>query len=367
MPEQPHPELTTDQLVDRALAEQVAAATEDRDEDLGYLVALHERPERGTFDRAVQLASSASRDDRELGTRILKELGPWGDRTFKDEAVPFLRSRIALEKDPAVLAGLIVALAWQGDPIIRGEILRFVSDDRDPVRSAAIHNLDHLMGATGEPPDDVLVALLQATRDAERSNRYSAVYDLANFTFCMELRIRDALRERVDDPDDLVREFAAAGLARTDRGWDEILAARKANPASQPHEIRIGNADEWFAFRLVGRHEGWSRVTMVVRGERFAWSDLAHVDVPAWAKWQAQVEAFVAGGPDVEFSVGGSLSTLIKVKLGRHPEGVPQVSGWIGSEGKHWHEALSWCWQVADRHDLERLIADLATAANMHQ
>jgi hypothetical protein len=358
-------DLATDELLDRALAEQVAATAEDRDEDLRYLVALHERTERGTFDRAMQLASSASRDERELGTRILKELGPWADRTFKAETVPFLGSRLAAEDDPEVLAQVIMALAWQGDPSTREDILRFVADERVAVRFAAIHNLDHYIGASGEPPEAVLAALLGATRDDNRDNRYSSVYDLANFTGCVDIRIREALHERLGDPDDAVREFAAAGLARSDQGWRDLCGSNQPGVAALRHEVRIGNASEWFAFRLGAGHMGWSRVTMVVRGERFTWSDLAEVDTSAWAKWHMEVEAFMSGGPDVEFAIVGTLFTVIKIQLQRHPEGVPQVSGWIGNEGKHWHETLSWCWQVAERSDLDHLAAQLDEAGNV--
>ena len=365
MNERPHANLTTDELVERALAEQIAATADNRDEDLGYIVALHERTERKTFDRAIQLASSGSRDERELGTRILSELGPWADRTFKGETVAFLRGRIVAELDPTVLSELIKALAWQGDPTTRDDILRFVDDERDPVRSTAIQNLDKFTGTSGEPPDVVLAALLRASHDADRGSRYSAVYDLANFTGCIDIRIREALRERLGDPDHVVREFAAAGLARSDIGWDELCAGGQSDVASPRHQVRIGNADEWFAFRLVARKEGAYHVTIVVRGETFTWSDLAYVDLSAWAKWQSEVEAFVSGGPDVEFSVEGSQMTMIKVRLERHPEGISQVSGKIGKDAKHWHETLSWCWQVSEPRDLERLVAELDVAGKV--
>jgi hypothetical protein len=203
-----------DELFSRALREQRSADPNDEDsEDLSYLVELHNRTTRETYDRAVVMVGSAAADERVLGLRVLRELGPWGHRTFRADAVPLLRGVIAGHRDePGTLYSALYALAWQGDESVLPDILRFTDADDTSVRSAAIHNLTNFIDRH-EPDDNVLAALLAATRDQEPGNRYSAVYDLVHWVDCTRDDVRSALAARLDDDDEIVREHAIAGLA----------------------------------------------------------------------------------------------------------------------------------------------------------
>ncbi|GIM97599.1 hypothetical protein Ato02nite_093920 [Paractinoplanes toevensis] len=61
------------------------------------LSALHRRPSREVFDRAVALVSDSDVTLRELGMRILRELGdeqPGGRRPFREQTVALMRARL---------------------------------------------------------------------------------------------------------------------------------------------------------------------------------------------------------------------------------------------------------------------------------
>ena len=147
-------------LIEKALSEQ-RQSNGDREEDLSYLVELQQRTERPTLDRAFELAIADTPDRRRLGLRILAELGPWADRTFKVDAVPFLRRRLREEADEDVLAEAIKALAWQGDPTTVRDVLQYVRDVRHEVRSASIRNLTQYIASPCD--EEVLNALIEAT------------------------------------------------------------------------------------------------------------------------------------------------------------------------------------------------------------
>src|SRR5207245_636242 len=198
------------------------------------------------------------------------------------ETVPFLRERLAVETDAEVLGQVVRALAWQGDSTTREDILRFVEDERHPVRSAAIQDLDQYLGSGLDPNAALVAALIRATGDELADNRYSAVYDLARFTACSDPGVQRALVVLLDDDDAVVREFAAAGLARTDAGWENLRARARVTGGGLAHEVRIGNDSEWIAFRIVARSDDWTRATVVLRGERFGWSDLAEIRPSLW-------------------------------------------------------------------------------------
>lgn len=80
-----------------------------------HLVALQNRPTQEVFDAAVRRLTNDDSWTRELGTLILRELGPQdeaGPRPFSSEAAPLLTGRLSEEHDPRVLGWLISALGY---------------------------------------------------------------------------------------------------------------------------------------------------------------------------------------------------------------------------------------------------------------
>lgn len=106
-------------LGDRPLEELVDGARvelQSGSDQRPMLVALHQRADRPTFDKAAALLMSEDEVDRRLGALILRELGPWRAPAFALAAVPLLRDCLARESEVDVRAALLDALAMQGDP-----------------------------------------------------------------------------------------------------------------------------------------------------------------------------------------------------------------------------------------------------------
>jgi hypothetical protein len=77
--------LSTEELLVGALRE---VPEDDPDDPVPHLVALHARPTREVFDAAVRLVACGDPAERELGVRILRELGGYDDagrRPFSGE------------------------------------------------------------------------------------------------------------------------------------------------------------------------------------------------------------------------------------------------------------------------------------------
>src|SRR4051794_25001910 len=88
---------------------------DDTDEPAMSLVALHQRPVRAVFDAAAALMRDGHADERELGVRILRELGPEQPdvrRPFSAETIPLLQARLRDEPDPGVLRWIVSALGY---------------------------------------------------------------------------------------------------------------------------------------------------------------------------------------------------------------------------------------------------------------
>jgi hypothetical protein len=74
-------------------AARTEVAEDDPDDPVPHLVALPERPTQAVSDVAVHLLPGDDPARRELGARVLRDLGPYDDagrRPFTAEAVPRL-------------------------------------------------------------------------------------------------------------------------------------------------------------------------------------------------------------------------------------------------------------------------------------
>ncbi|MFF3624549.1 hypothetical protein [Streptomyces sp. NPDC002467] len=172
---------TTDELFAGALVE---VATDDDEGAVPLLVALHGRPTREVFDRAARLLAREDPVERELGARVLRELGPYDDegrRPFTTETIAVVIAEMGDEPDPWVLGWMISVLGYH----CAHQALDLVLDHRghpaQPVRFAVAAALPALAD-----PDHterrVVETLLRLAEDENEDVRWYAAYALFNET-----------------------------------------------------------------------------------------------------------------------------------------------------------------------------------------
>lgn len=209
----PECDLSTAELFARALAE---VATDD-DTVPACLVALHERPTRLVFDTAVSLMSSSDRDERVLGVRVLRELGPpvgrWADtRPFKDAATVALLNLLDIESDAVVIGWAISALGYQPAPESAHRVATFANHADRGVRFDVAAALPAL--TDGDAIDPVIRQTLELlTNDDDADVRYYALTGLTDDLHVPLDLIAPTVRDRFSDPDEQVREVARRYLA----------------------------------------------------------------------------------------------------------------------------------------------------------
>jgi hypothetical protein len=211
----PPSSLPTRQLVAVALIE---VEEDHEDEPAPHLVALHDRANRDVLDIAIQLLSHDNRIRRELGARILRELGPAdpdadGRRPFSAEAVPALRLQLARETDPRVLGWLISALGYNSAVEALDDVLALTAHQHPRVRFHVAAALPSLVSP--ERVDDAAVAALQQlSHDEDADIRWYAFYAMAaELPGIDPYLVRHTASTLITDPDDQIRE-----LARTHNG-----------------------------------------------------------------------------------------------------------------------------------------------------
>jgi HEAT repeat protein len=182
----------------------------------GNLVALHARPTREVFATAARLLHGADPLDRELGARVLRELGPPGRdgrRPFAAEAIPLLVARLHAEPEPGVLRWVISALDHNAAREALPAVLPFASHADDEIRFGVAAALPGLVDPD-EPEPGALAALRALCLDADADTRWYALYAL------VEEGLGGAdnglLRLLLEDPDELVRDLARKHLPARD-------------------------------------------------------------------------------------------------------------------------------------------------------
>ncbi|GEA86741.1 HEAT repeat domain-containing protein [Cellulomonas cellasea] len=211
-----------DPLSDLPLATLVEAALEEERHSTGdapptYLLELHRRPTEDVLDLALRSTTSADPDERDLGIRILRELGPadeTGRRPFSDRVVPHLLVLLDATSDPVTERNLLAALSFNGAHEALGEFLRRVDHPDDGVRETVAFQLPGLTDPD-RPSAKVLDALEHLAHDTDADVRFYALYALvAEDGFAVDTaRALRAARHLVDDPDDVVRDLARAHSA----------------------------------------------------------------------------------------------------------------------------------------------------------
>jgi HEAT repeat protein len=185
--------------------------------------ALHRRGTREVLDRAVGLCRSPCAVERRVGADILAQLGV-PERAFPEAGLHILLPMLAVERDPAVLRSILVALSHYRclEAIVPASRLRHHDDPE--VRFAVVFAL---MCHEDSQAFDTLAEL---TRDPEADVRDWATFALGTRVEADTPGLREALVERLADPDDDTRAEAMVGLAR--RGDRRVLPALREELAS---------------------------------------------------------------------------------------------------------------------------------------
>jgi HEAT repeat protein len=199
--------MSTHQLFAAALRE---VTEDDGERRLDHLVALHQRDTPEVFDTAAALLADAGAIRRELGARVLRELGPPGEdhrRTFSAETVPLLRTRLSTETDPLVLYWLISALGYHAGAEGLDDVLAFASHPDAAVRFHVAAALPSLINP-GQAEHRAVDVLETLCHDDDADIRWYAFYALAEETTGVPAeRIRAVADLMAGDDDQQIREL----------------------------------------------------------------------------------------------------------------------------------------------------------------
>jgi len=191
----------------RRPADLLALARQETDEDVRWelVSALHADASRECFDRAVALCDSGRASDRCLAADVLGQLGtpfmPWRDRSIEP-----LRALLK-DGDVDVVRSAAVALGHLRAADAIDDLVALCEHAHPEVRHAAAFAL------MGHDEPRAVAALVALTRDES-----DLVRDWATFALSTQLdtdtpAVRDALAERLSDPDEATRAEALVGLA----------------------------------------------------------------------------------------------------------------------------------------------------------
>jgi len=240
----------------RSVDELVFVALTEPDEDLSWdaICALHWRGSHDVLDHAAGLCRSSCSVERRVGANMLGQLGV-PDRTFPEECLRLLLEMLEDEPDHQVLPAILIGLSHLHRSETVVPALRFRQHADADVRLAVV---DALMGQ--EDPS-ALNGLIGLMRDDDADVRDWATFSLGTQVEVDTPGIRDALAERLHDPDDVTRDEALVGLARR-RDWRVIPALRAALASDSVSDLQIEAAalvgDPELYPQLVALQEWWS-------------------------------------------------------------------------------------------------------------
>jgi HEAT repeat protein len=198
--------LSVENIVAKALGEDA-----ESDAYWDYVRHLHKRGTLAVFERVAALCSSADSASRRLGLDIIAQLGYEVGRPFLERALP-IAMRLASDPEPSVRASAIFALGHQWDARALPTLLEHQLDADPNVRWAVAQAIPNV---TSTPPEAAAVdTLLALMRDTDSDVRDWATFGIGSQLEVDGDEIRQALKERLDDPDGDTAGEALVGLAR---------------------------------------------------------------------------------------------------------------------------------------------------------
>ncbi|QGM47589.1 HEAT repeat domain-containing protein [Methylocystis heyeri] len=159
------------------------------------------------MDASIALTRSQDPNARWLGVMILGQLGP-PERTFPEECCDALLEIIDREQDMDVFTAAVFAFGHLGNRRCDSALIKLRNHAEDRVRHGVAFAL---CGATSEA---AVSALLELMNDPYEMARDWATTSIGQIVSIDGPEIRDALLQRANDADILVRAEALHGLAR---------------------------------------------------------------------------------------------------------------------------------------------------------
>ncbi len=218
-----HGHLTKSQLAGLDANELVRYAAEridldypdDADPALDAIIELQARADRKTLDVCIELCRRESAQDKRVGAMVLGQLGHTVENRrniFREERYACLAALLEAEltgsSDPNVLSDACYALGWLHDPRAIPLVLPLRSHPDTEVRRGVRHALE------GHDVPEAIEGLIELSRDPEPIVRDWATFSLAQQIETDTPAIREALYERLTDPDEGTRAEAMMGLCR---------------------------------------------------------------------------------------------------------------------------------------------------------
>lgn len=210
----------------RSVHDLVNFALTESDEDTAWqaVCALHWRGSREVLLRAEELSRSQCSQERTLAADILGQLGV-PDRMFPKECCNLLRKMLLHTEKPDVLNAVLFGLYHQNDVEAVPLVISFSRHPDPKVRHAVV------LALTGHETPVAIECLITLSSDVD-----AHVRDWATFALGIQIEldtpaIREALVNRLDDPDDDTRGEALVGLAL--RKDERVIHALKAELSSQ--------------------------------------------------------------------------------------------------------------------------------------
>jgi len=180
------------------------------------VVRLQAQGTREVFDVAAGLLRSRHANQRQLGADVLGQLGYRESvPPFKAQSASVLRVTLEVERNPAVLAAVITALARLRVRSAISSLVPLARHSSQDIRRALAAEMPWCTWDSGEERPDrrVTATLIELSRDPAAVVRDWACFSLAN-SVVDSPKIRAALWDRVRDRHYDTRVEALRGLAR---------------------------------------------------------------------------------------------------------------------------------------------------------
>ena len=204
------------------------AADDESDAYWDCVGELHKRGTREVFQRAAALCSASEPRSRQLGLDILAQLGNQ-ERPFLEEVLR-IAIQLADDSDAAVRESALSALGHQWDVRALPTLLQHQLDPDADVRFSVATSIPCVVSHS-QPEPSAVAALIAMMRDNDSDVRDWATFGIGSLLDVDGNEIREALTERLDDPDGDTAGEALVGLARRgDLGIVDRVNALLANP-----------------------------------------------------------------------------------------------------------------------------------------
>jgi HEAT repeat protein len=195
----------------RPIPELLAAATDwsrqEGEGDWDAVVALQRIGTKEVLEKALELIGSGDPRCRARGADILGQFGSPG-RSYPEECLNAAIRLITLDSDSFVLQAAAVALGHLGDPRGTNSLASLVDNPSPEVRHAVAFALG------GCPDPTAVAALIKLTTDEDSNVRDWATFGIGQLGEVDTAEVREALKRRLDDPDEGTRYEALCGLAK---------------------------------------------------------------------------------------------------------------------------------------------------------